>query len=109
MAVHTGSDPVRLDDSMNPNDEETFWYSWTDKLNSDTISTSTWVLPTGFTETASTTDGSVTVGGVTYNDANSLTVTTTNTDGLYSISNEITTAAGNTWRRTFLINIDPCL
>ena len=109
MAVHTGEGTPRLSEFVNPNDIDTFWFSWTDKLNTDTISTSVWIIPTGFTEVSTTINGSVTFDGVTYNDANSIKMSTTLTKGLHTISNEITTAGGNTYRRGVSIVLDSCL
>lgn len=109
MAIHTGTEPAALTEYMNPNDTDTFWMSWTDKLNGETISTSTWVLPANFTEVSATTNGSVTEDGTTYNDANSVTISTTETKGKHLIFNEITTSASRTIRRGFLITIDSCI
>lgn len=109
MAIHTGDSAIRLTDYMNPNDTEEFWMSWTDKLNGDTISTSTWYLPTNFTSEATQTNQTVTVAGTNYADANSVTVSTTETTGVYKFSNEITTAGGLTLRRSFTVVLDPCI
>ena len=109
MAVNTGTEPAELTEYMNPNDTDVFWMSWTDKLNGETISTSTWVIPTGFTEVTATTNGSVTEGGVTYNDANSVTLSTTLTKGKHLIHNEVVTSGSRTIRRGFLITIESCI
>jgi hypothetical protein len=110
MAVtHTGQSPAALTEYMNPNDTDTFWMSWTDKLNGETISTSTWILPAGFTEVSDTSDGTVTEDGTTYDDANSVTLSTTNTKGKHTIFNEIVTSGGRTIRRGIIITIDECL
>lgn len=109
MATHTGTAPADLTEYMNPNDTDTFWMSWTDKLNGETISTSTWILPTGFTQVSVTTNGSVTENGTTYTDANSITLSTTLTKGKHLISNEITTSGSRTIRRAFNVTIDFCV
>ena len=109
MATHTGTEPAELTEYMNPSDTDTFWMSWTDKLNGETISTSTWILPAGFTEVADTTNGTVTENGTTYNDANSVTLSTTLTKGKHLISNEITTSGSRKIRRGFNVTIDNCI
>jgi len=67
------------------------WEVW---LNSDTISTSEWTVPTGLVEDSdsnTTTDATVWISGGTVGDT-------------YTVSNKIVTAAGRTAVRSFEIN-----
>lgn len=109
VAIHSGDEAAELDEYMNPNDVDTFWVSWTDKLNGESISTSDWIIPAGFTEEATTSGGEVVESGTTYADANSITLSTSLTRGRYMIRNEITTSGGRTLRRGFIVSIDPTI
>lgn len=106
VAIHIGEDPADLEEDMNPNDTDRFWVSWTDKLNGDSIESSTWIVPTGFEVEDSGTNQSVIEDGTTYNDANYADISTTLDYGRHLISNEIVTVGGLTWRRGFYVTLD---
>lgn len=104
----TGDKATELTEDMSPSDSDTFWMSWTDKLNGESIVTSSWILPSNWTEVSSATDGSVTEDGTTYADANSVTVTTTETTGKHILRNQITTAT-RTITRSLVVTVNNCV
>lgn len=68
---------------------------WSDWLDTDTISTSSWTVPSGITqsaETETTTTATVWLSGGT-------------ADNVYEVTNTITTAAGRTDQRTLIIHV----
>lgn len=76
-----------------PDGAEVFGFDWEDDLNGDTISASTWTLPSGLTEAASSNTSTTTqlryTGGA---------------DGRkYLLQNNITTAGGATYQRSALV------
>lgn len=106
MAIHCGRELANLTEDMNPNDSEIFYMSWTGVLRGAVITGSEWVLPANFTSVNETENGSVTENGITYSDANSVQVTTTETEGSHTFYNEITASDGRTLRRGFTFAID---
>lgn len=104
----TGDKATELTEDMNPSDSDTFWMSWTGKLNGESIVASSWVLPDGWTEVSSSTNGSVTEDGVTHTDANSVTVTTTATTGKHILRNQITTAT-RAITRSLVVTVNNCV
>lgn len=93
MAIkHLGRKAPDLPEAMHGDDHDTFWFSWTDKLNGESITASLWTLPAGFSQEAESENGSVTDDdGTVLEDANSITVSTTADPDRYYISNTITT------------------
>lgn len=76
-----------------PNSELDYGFSWLEWLNGDTISASTWIVPTGLTkitENFSTTIALVWLGGGTVGET-------------YIVTNRITTAGGRTEDRSILV------
>ena len=69
------------------------WSAW---LGSDTISTSTWTVPTGLTEGSSTND----------DDGTTIWLSGGTLDAYYLIVNKIITAGGRTDYRSFYIIIE---
>lgn len=107
MAIsHNGKQAPQLPEDMNPGDTDTFYISWTDKLNGATISSSTWTIPANFTEVSAATNISVTASGTTYNDCNSVDLSTTETSGTYKITNNCTFSDGRVIKRSFKITVD---
>jgi hypothetical protein len=85
-------------DPKDPSEVKTYTVDWTPQLNSGaTISTSTWVLPTGITNSAD--------GIVSANTATSILLSggTHNTD--YACINRITTSDGETLEQTGLLRV----
>ena len=106
MAIHNGKRAPRLNEDFNPLDDDAFYVVWTTKLDGDTISSSTWTVPTGWTTSSEQTNQSVTIDGITYTDANAVRLTTINSSGEAYIVNNIVTAAGLSLSRGFYIQID---
>jgi hypothetical protein len=106
MAVHNGRKAPTLNEDWNPLDDEPMRISWTTKLDTRVISTSEWIIPTGWTVSNELTNISVTVSGVLYNDVNSADLTTTNTDGIHYIANKVTTVSGDIISRGFYVRVD---
>lgn len=107
MAIsHNGKQAPQLPEDMNPGDTDTFYISWTDKLGGATISSSTWTIPANFTEVSAATNISVTARGTTYNDCNSIDLSTTETSGTHLITNNCTFSDGRVIKRSFKVNID---
>lgn len=76
-----------------PDGAEVFGFNWADELNGDTIAASTWTLPSGLTEAASS--NTTTTTQIRY---------TGGTDGRkYVLQNNITTAAGSSLQRSALV------
>jgi hypothetical protein len=72
-------------------DEDFIWMSW-DLFDGETIVSSAWVLPTGFTSLSEATNQTVSdEDGFTYTDANVIELTTTLTSGTHEIRNVIVT------------------
>jgi hypothetical protein len=70
-----------------------YQFDWSDWLGSDTVSTSTWTVPTGITkvtDTKTTTTTTIWLSGGTAGNE-------------YTITNRIVTAGGRTEDRSFLI------
>jgi hypothetical protein len=78
-----------------PNEVKDYEIDWSDLLDTDTISTTTWLMPTGVTKNS---------------DTNTTTTTTiwlsSGTAGTtYSLTNRITTAGGRTYDRTVKLKV----
>lgn len=107
MAIsHNGKQAPTLPEDMNPGDTDTFYMSWTDKLNGATISVSAWTIPANFTEVSAATDISVTARGTTYADCNSIDLSTTEASGTYTITNTCTFSDSRVIKRSFKITVD---
>ena len=107
MAVHLGRQAPILSERMNVNDAESFWMCWADKLNGAEITLSEWTLPDGFVQVSHTTNGSVVDDDkVVRLNSNSVTITTTNTDGMHYISNTIETNDNRIITRGFYVVLD---
>ena len=78
-----------------PNAVLDYTIDWTAWLDSDTISSSTWIVPSGITEDSSTNDTEITVIFLSGGTAGEI----------YSVTNRITTAAGRTDDRTIRIKM----
>ena len=74
-----------------PDEEKDYTITWADLLDGDTISTSDWDVPTGLTETA-TSSNTDTVAKVWLGGGTAGTT--------YEVSNTIVTAGGRTYSRT---------
>lgn len=107
MAIrHNGKSAPELPEAMDPSDDDVFWVSWTDKLNGETIASSTWQVPATFTASNEQENTTVTDdAGVEYADANSVQLSTTETDGRHRITNQITTSGGRTLNRGFYVAV----
>lgn len=86
-----------MSNEKDPTDVDAWSVDWATKLGADTISTSTWTVPTGITQT-------------TPSPSNTTTTTTIwlsgGTDGVhYTLTNRITTAAGRTLERSFVVQV----
>jgi len=107
MAIsHNGKQAPTLPEDMNPGDTDTFYVCWTDKLNGATISGSTWTIPANFTEEGAATNVSPTAGGTTFTDCNSIDLSTSETSGVYTITNNCTFSDARVIKRSFKITID---
>lgn len=106
MAIHDGKKAPQLGEDWNPADTDKVYISWTTKLDGAAITSSTWILPTGWTLDGSEEDISVTIDGVLYADTNSATLSTTNTSGTHYIANRITTDTGLTLERGLYVEVD---
>lgn len=109
--VHTGKTPAKLKEFMNPNDSDTFYMVWEDKLGNPTpeaMVSSEWITPESFEVGATQQDISITDSkGIDYSNANSAVIscdTSNITPGIYIIYNEITTAT-RTIRRGFEVEV----
>lgn len=104
--THAGDEAPTFTERMDPSDIETFWIAWGGKLGGSTIQTSTWVLPDGFTELEAFEDQSVLDSdGNTYNNANGVRVSTTNTVGRYMLTNRVVLADGRRYDRSAYVII----
>jgi len=107
MAIsHNGKEAPKLPEDMHSGDTDTFYISWTEKLNGATISSSTWTIPANFTEVSAATDVSVTASSTTYADCNSIDLSTTETSGTFTITNNCTFSDSRVIKRSFKITID---
>ena len=78
-----------------PNAVLDYTVDWTAWLDSDTISTSTWTVPSGITEDSSTNDTEIAI----------IFLSSGTAGEIYSVTNRITTAAGRTDDRTIRIKM----
>ena len=107
MAVtHDGKEAPILPEEMNPDDIDTFYVSWTDKLNGATLSSDTWTLPTGFTQVSTVSDVSVVSNGITYLNSNGVTVSTSLTTGKHLLSNNAVFSDGREITRSLYVVLD---
>ena len=107
MAVqHEGKEAPVLPEEMNPADTDTFYISWTEKLNGATLSSDTWTIPTNFTEVSTVSNVSVIEGGTTYADSNGVTLSTTEVEGKFLITNNAIFSDGREVSRSFYIKLD---
>jgi hypothetical protein len=84
-----------VDYEKGPSDTEDYPFNWSGKLDGDTISTSTFLLPDGLTEVStSNTDTTATI----FVSGGSACIT-------YRITNRITTAGGRTWDKTIRVRV----
>jgi len=106
MAVtHNGQAPAKLKQFMNPNDRDTFYEVWDEALEdtNETIVSSEWILPDGFTLISEQVDISITQKGTTYLHANSAIIEVDSdniTLGEYLFANEIVTETRRLRRNT---------
>lgn len=106
--IHKGDETPILPEIMNPNDMERIYTSWTNKLNGATITSSTWIIPSNFTQVSAIENGSVTDSrtNTTYTDVNGILLSTTEKKGIYLISNRVTMSDGRTITKSFYLPID---
>ena len=110
MAVqHEGKEAPVLPEEMNPADTDTFYISWTNKLNGAALSSDTWTIPANFTEVSTVSNVSAIEGGTTYTDSNGITLSTTETKGSFLITNNAIFDDGRELSRSFKIIIDGSL
>lgn len=87
------------DFSKDPDDTEDYVFNWADRLEGDTIATSTFLLPDGLTQVSTsntTTTATIFVSGGTSGTS-------------YRITNRVTTAGGRQWDKTLYIAVrDDC-
>jgi hypothetical protein len=86
-----------------PSDKKDYTYNWASRLLvggedvGDTISTSTWTVPTGITQTTPTPSNTTTTTTIWL---------TGGTDGVhYKITNHVTTAQGREYDRSFVVQV----
>ena len=107
--IHNGREAPLLPGAMNPDDAETFFISWEDRLNGSSITSSAWVLPAGFTEVSDETDTTATEveDGVTtiHLNCNGVTVTTTQTEGVFEFDNVSGFADGRSLTRGLKVRV----
>lgn len=82
-------------DDKDPDEILDYQLDWSEELDTDTISTSTWIVPTGLTEET---------------DSNSTTTTTVWLSGgtigqVYTLTNRITTAGGRTYDQSVRLRV----
>jgi len=104
--LHNGKEAPILPEQMNPGDKDTFYVSWTNKLKGATLSSDTWTIPANFTEVSTVSNVSVTENTVTYTDSNGVTLTTTETEGKFIITNNAVFSDGREVSRSFYIVLD---
>ena len=82
-------------EQKDPDETRDYSVDWSTYLGTDTISTSTWTVPTGLT------------GGTESNTATTATVWLSGGVGgqEYEVLNEITTVAGRTYQKTLVIPV----
>jgi hypothetical protein len=93
--VHPGDSDPLLPDSIGVSDQREFWIGWEGELNTgETIASSVWVLPDGFTSVSEQTNQTVTdeTTGLPVNNANGILLTVSAVPGSYSILNTMTSA-----------------
>lgn len=99
------SAPV-LAQAFDPDDIDTFWVSWENRIGNQKITSSVWVLPDGWTAVHQRENYSFTDEfGMEYGKSNAVTLSTTHTDGLHHIVNRITTDQGNRLDRGFMLQV----
>jgi hypothetical protein len=104
--LHEGKEAPILPEEMNPDDTDTFFLCWTKKLNGATLSSDVWELPDNFTLDSSQSNIPVIEDGVTYNDCNAATISTTEESGKFLITNRATFSDGRVVARSFYIVLD---
>ena len=101
---HNGKTPPFLRDPLKPSNQEWFWVGWDDWLEStETILTSVWALPAGFTLVNSKVNETKEEEGVNYPRSNAALISTTLSTGEHYISNTITTSENQNETRGFFI------
>ena len=82
-------------EQKDPDEDQDYSVDWSSYLGTDTISTSTWTIPTGLT------------GGAESKTATTTTVWLSGGVGgqEYEVLNEITTVAGRTYQKTLVIPV----
>jgi hypothetical protein len=101
-----------------PSDVRTYYIVWASRdatndgsssdlgeLQSETISTSTWIVPTGITKDSDAIAGAITLRSVTYDASNITSITlSSGTAGVdYDLVNQIVTSGSRTIERTITI------
>jgi hypothetical protein len=94
--IHNGKKAPTLTRSLAPGEADTFYVSWEQDLEGDTIASSSWEIPADFTEVGTQTDIVVTEKGIDYANSNEILLSTTLTSGTHLIQNRIVTGSGRT-------------
>ena len=108
IVVHSGSAVPALARKWDPDEIDRVWFAWGDVLKGATISTSSWLLPGGWSGAGEQTSQSVTDSdGNEYSSANSVMLTASNRSGKYTITNRVVLSDGRQYDRSVTIDVQP--
>ena len=93
-------------EKMNSDDHDWFYGCWQEKIvETQSIVSSVWEVPSGFTVESSVISKDVIVDSITYNKCNGALISTTLSEGQYMIYNIVTTSGGRELKRGFKIEL----
>lgn len=95
-----------LSEPFDPDDIDTIWVSWNDRLGNQEIATSEWLVPEGWTVVRHIKNKIFSnEQGETFPKSNLVTLSTTHQNGVHHIVNRITTDQGNQLDRGFYVQV----
>lgn len=95
-----------LQEPFDPDDIDTIWCSWNDRLGDQEIVFSEWLVPEGWTVVRHRKNKTfLNENEESFPKSNCVTLSTTHKDGTYHIVNRITTDQGNQLDRGFYVTV----
>lgn len=105
MITHDGKGIPAFEQGWDTSDQEWLWVSWASVLDGESISTSVWTLPTGWTNEDALVNQTVVEDGVSYTNSNGVLLSTTASPGLYEIANKVTLSDGRVYERSVRVHL----
>jgi len=106
MITHASDSIPSFAERWDPSDNDWVWISWENKLGGESIATSTWVLPAGWTEEDSQADQTVQDSdGTSYANSNGVRLSTTKTTGTHKITNRVTFSGSRSLDRSVFVTV----